>query len=545
MTTDRLDYAPFETVTFSGAGWQPGEAVDMVLHEEPNTGPDIPLSVQADGQGKFTFGAFAPDEGDVGVTFTLTAWGLSSGFTAQTAFTDDNVQNDVAANPGSDTFTVGGSTTVSYRIVATGGDGQTGCNASDGSAATVTINTPLNVTATPSSRTFTLCQSGPTSNAQSVVFTASAAGDYPITVSVSDSGTGTYNTGPAAFTLHVLAPPGPTKLSFSTSPFSTVVGQCSPTVTVQTQNTGGTATNPTSNATVNLSSTSGGGAFFSNATCTSSISSVTIPTSGNTASFFYKDTTAGTPTITAAATGLTSATQGETINKASSTTALTCPASVPYTGAAQTPCTALVTGAGGLNQSLTVNYTDNTNAGTASASASFAGDANHDGSSDSKTFTIAKASSTTTLTCPASVTYDGSAQTPCTATVTGAGGLSQSITVNYSNNTNAGTASASASVAGDANHTGSSASKTFTIAKANQTITFVALANKTSGDAPFTVSATGGASGNPVTFTASPAGVCTSSGTNGSTITIVGVGSCTVTAHQAGNSNYNAAPNVD
>jgi uncharacterized repeat protein (TIGR01451 family) len=86
-----------------------------------------------------------------------------------------------------------------------------------------------------------------------------------------------------------------------------------------------------------------------------------------------------------------------------------------------------------------------------------------------------------------------------------------------------------------------SCTATFTL---NQTITFVALGNKIYGDVPFTVNAMGGASGNPVTFTATPAGVCTSSGANGSTITIIGVGVCTVTAHQAGNSNYNAAPDV-
>ncbi|MBI2871669.1 MAG: PxKF domain-containing protein [Chloroflexi bacterium] len=113
----------------------------------------------------------------------------------------DNVNNNVAANPGSDTFTVGGSTSVGYKITGTGGDGQSGCNASDGSAATVTISAPAGVTPAPSSLVFTTC-----GVFQSVTFTASAAGDYSITVSVSDAGPGTYSTGPAAFTLHVLAP---------------------------------------------------------------------------------------------------------------------------------------------------------------------------------------------------------------------------------------------------------------------------------------------------------------------------------------------------
>src|SRR5439155_1613903 len=160
-----------------------------------------------------------------------------------------------------------------------------------------------------------------------------------------------------------------------------------------------------------------------------------------------------------------------TIGKASSTTAVSCSAGpFTYDGTAQTPCSATVTGAGGLNQSLTVSYTNNVNAGTATASASFAGDGNHTNSSDSKTFTVGKASSTTAVSCSAGpFTYDGTAQTPCSATVTGAGGLNQSPTVSYTNNVNAGMATASASFAGDDNHTGSSDSNTFTIGKASST----------------------------------------------------------------------------
>jgi hypothetical protein len=112
----------------------------------------------------------------------------------------DNVQNDVVVG-GNDTIVAGGSTTINYRITANSGDGQTGCNAADTSPATVTIQAPAGVIATPGSRTFTSCGS-----TQGVSFSSSTAGNYPITVSVSDSGAGTYNTAPAAFTLHVTAP---------------------------------------------------------------------------------------------------------------------------------------------------------------------------------------------------------------------------------------------------------------------------------------------------------------------------------------------------
>ena len=86
-------------------------------------------------------------------------------------------------------------------------------------------------------------------------------------------------------------------------------------------------------------------------------------------------------------------------------------------------------------------------------------------------YTITGVGSTTVVTCPASVTYNGGAQAPCTATVTGAGGLNQTLTVSYVSNTNAGTATASASFAGDANHSASSDSATFQILKAPVTAT--------------------------------------------------------------------------
>jgi large repetitive protein len=53
-----------------------------------------------------------------------------------------------------------------------------------------------------------------------------------------------------------------------------------------------------------------------------------------------------------------------------------------------------------------------------------------------------------------------------------------------------------------------------TINKATQTITFGTLADKTFGDPPFTVSATGGASGNPVTFSPNPTIIFSDSGSN-------------------------------
>jgi hypothetical protein len=72
-----------------------------------------------------------------------------------------------------------------------------------------------------------------------------------------------------------------------------------------------------------------------------------------------------------------------------------------------------------------------------------------------------------------------------------------------------------------------------------QTITFGPLGGKTFGDGPFDLFASGGASEQPVTFTATgPVSLA------GHTVTITGAGSVTITAHQAGAGDYSAAPDV-
>jgi len=92
-----------------------------------------------------------------------------------------------------------------------------------------------------------------------------------------------------------------------------------------------------------------------------------------------------------------------------------------------------------------------------------------------------------------------------------------------------------------ANYNTASGTVSVTVAQANQTIIFGTLANKNYGDPSFTLAATGGDSGNPVTFSSSNPAVATVSGT---TVTIVGVGITTITASQTGNANYNAATDV-
>ncbi|MEW5915629.1 MAG: PxKF domain-containing protein [Gemmatimonadota bacterium] len=103
--------------------------------------------------------------------------------------------------------------------------------------------------------------------------------------------------------------------------------------------------------------------------------------------------------------------------------------------------------------------------------------------------------------------------------------------------TGAGSCSITASQGGDANYNAApNVERSFAIAKAIQTITFPAIANATLGDPPFTVSAVGGASGEPLAYTST--GSCTVSL---SIVTIGTVGGCTITASQSGGSNHEAA----
>ncbi len=78
--------------------------------------------------------------------------------------------------------------------------------------------------------------------------------------------------------------------------------------------------------------------------------------------------------------------------------------------------------------------------------------------------------------------------------------------------------------------------QSFTVNKAAQIITFGALAARTYGDSPFTVSATAN-SGLPVSFNlqSGPANI------DGSTVTLTGAGSVIIRGTQPGDSNYNAA----
>lgn len=178
-----------------------------------------------------------------------------------------------------------------------------------------------------------------------------------------------------------------------------------------------------------------------------------------------------------------------------------------------------------------------TGVGVVTLRATQAGDATYAAATAvERSFTVTRATAAVTLG-SLSATYDGTAKS-ATATTSPAG-LTVTFTYNGSSTapTGAGNYPVVATVVAD-NYTGS-AEGTLAIAKAAQTITFTGPANQAFSSAPITLTASA-SSGLPVSFSVvtGPASVV------GATLTLTGPGSVLLSATQAGDANYDAAPEV-
>jgi large repetitive protein len=129
------------------------------------------------------------------------------------------------------------------------------------------------------------------------------------TLSATYAGDTNFNTSVSTGTSQTVNP----KLVVTSIAFAILTGTCSSQVSVQTQNANGSAANQTPGITLNLSSNSGGGKFFSDPSCNTQVSSVAINSGTSTASLYYSDTIIGSPVITVVSTGLTSVMQSENI----------------------------------------------------------------------------------------------------------------------------------------------------------------------------------------------------------------------------------------
>ncbi|MGD0482622.1 MAG: choice-of-anchor D domain-containing protein [Terracidiphilus sp.] len=149
---------------------------------------------------------------------------------------------------------------------------------------------------------------------------------------------------------------------------------------------------------------------------------------------------------------------------------------------------------------------------------------------------------------PASAAYNTSFTVGATGGASGnpvtfkSSGACSNSGATYTMTSGTGTCLVIANQAGNSNYAAApQVTKTLTATLAAQTITFTASPPATAAyKTSFTVAATGGASGNAVTFTSS--GACSNSGP---TYTMTGAtGTCSVIANQAGNSDYSAASKV-
>lgn len=329
----------------------------------------------------------------------------------------------------------------------------------------------------------------------------------------------------------------------------------------QTYTSGGTfSINPLATSTSGLTPTY---ASTTATVCTVSGTTVSILTADN----CIVEAQQGGSAIYAAATAVS---QTIVIGKASQTINFGTQAAQTYSPGA----TFALSPTASASSSLGVSYTSTTGtvcsitgttvsiltAGTCTISASQTGDGNYNAAASvAESINIAQAAQAITGFAPATPVVFGAAAVTLSAT----GGASGNalvfattslatvctVTGNQVSFTGVGTCNLTANQASNTNYAAASqVTASIVINQAPQVIIVAATpASLLTTAAPFTMSATGGGSGNPITFSSLSPGICTSSGVNGTIITLSGTmaGNCVIRASQAGNANYSAAANVD
>ena len=302
---------------------------------------------------------------------------------------------------------------------------------------------------------------------------------------------------------------------------------------------------------------------------------LTIPTSNSTGLFTFASSntavatiTNNTVTIVGAGTITITATQATSANylAGSVTTTLTVAKANPTIGSQQNITRAfgssaitLVAPSSNSNGAFTYTISDASVAtisgatltpvgiGTTTITATQAATANYNAGSITRTITVVKGTPTIgsfaainktfgdaafTLTAPSSTSTGAFTYASSDASVATVSGSTVTIV-------GAGTANITATQAEDANYNAGSVSAVLTVAKASRTLSSFADINKTTTDAPFTLTAPISSAGTgAITYSSSNSGVATVSG---STVTLVGIGTTTITATQAADANYLAA----
>ncbi|MFZ0478610.1 MAG: Ig-like domain repeat protein [Terriglobales bacterium] len=310
---------------------------------------------------------------------------------------------------------------------------------------------------------------------------------------------------------------------------------------------------------------SGSAASISTSTLTQGTHTVTAVYSGDTNNAGSTGTLSGGQVVNAAGAGVS---VGSSLNPSTSGQSVTFTATI--SGAY-----GLVKGRRPMDVSGTVAWSSNTGCGTTTVAsgnpgtatctttslpvgtdtitATYSGDSNHSGGTGTLSGgQVVNPSQTQTITfttnAPSSAAYNSSFTVAATGGASGnpvvftsAGACSNSGTT-YTVTSGTGTCSVIANQAGNSQYAAApTVTETVSATQLSQAIAFTTNApSSATYNSSFTVAATGGASGNAVSFSSS--GSCSNSG---ATYTVTsGTGNCSVIANQAGNANYSAASTV-
>ncbi len=266
--------------------------------------------------------------------------------------------------------------------------------------------------------------------------------------------------------------------------------------------------------------------------------------------------------------------QSVTVSPASQSISFTstAPTNAVYNGSGYTPT---ATATSGLTVTFSIDASSTTGActysggkvnytgvGTCVVDANQAGNTNYSAApQQQQTFTIGQASQTVSFTTSApttavqgnggsysvrasstsgltvAITVDSSASSVCSIA-----GTAPNYTVTWQSG---GTCLLDANQAGNADYTAASQVQQSFVVKATQTIAFTSTApSAATTGGTYQPTATGGGSGNAVTYSIDSSSTPSACSISSTTVTFTGLGNCVIDANQAGNSNYGAASQV-
>ena len=410
--------------------------------------------------------------------------------------------------------------------------------------ASFTLTAPTVANSLPGSFTYTSATTS-TATISGATVTLGSAGTTVITATFTPTDTTNYNNATISLTL-TLSVAAPT-FTLSSSSETRTVNTAATGFTINS--TGGAIASFTISATpAGMSFNTSTGALTGTPTTVASATAYTVTATnatGSTTQTFTLTVSRATQ-ATLSITSLTTSTRAYPYSQA---------LSITTSGGSGSGATTFAITSGGsasgctLSNSTATATITATTTGTCLIQATKAADATYESTtSAAATFTFTKATQAITFTDPADITYGtspSSLSATSTSTLTVAFTTETSGVCTVSGTTvtivSAGTCTLNANQAGNANHEAASqVVQSFTIAKATQSISFTTPSAMTVGGSTQTVAPTASSS-LTVTLTSTTTGTCTVAGF---VITAVAPGTCSITASQAGNANYEAAPDV-